>query len=509
MNITRKDIDSLNAVLTVQISEDDYAGAVEKILKDYRKTANVPGFRKGHVPMGMIKKQYGQSVMLDEVNKLVQKSLNDYLTEEKIELLGQPLPVNQESVDWSAKDFSFDFELGLAPKFEVNLDNLDVTHFQIVVSDEMAEKQVEHIRKQYGKLIAKDEVSEGDELTGSFESDQADIDHETTFSLEELKRKGDISKLVGKKVGDSVVLKTKNLFVDGKQATISHLGVSADIAETLDTEVTFVIDEINTRELAKLNQDLFDKIFGEGEVTSEEELIAKIKEDDKKQFEQQSDQKLLDDIVENSDTEGNYVIDDINTREIAKLNQELFDKIFVEGEVTSEEELIAIIKDAGKKQFEQQSDQKLLDDIVESLLENTKIDLPEEFLQRWIKETAEEEMTEEEAAEEFKRSEKGLRYQLVEGHLTKEHKLSPDFEEIKEFAGEMVKMQMAQFGQTNPSKEDLDPIVMRILSNQEELERIHQQLVTKKLLDFFKENAKLKTKEVDFEEFVKEAYETK
>ncbi|HLS12265.1 MAG TPA: trigger factor [Flavobacteriaceae bacterium] len=442
MNITRKDIDSLNAVLTVQISEDDYAGAVEKILKDYRKTANVPGFRKGHVPMGMIKKQYGQSVMLDEVNKLVQKSLNDYLTEEKIELLGQPLPVNQESVDWSAKDFSFDFELGLAPKFEVNLDNLDVTHFQIVVSDEMAEKQVEHIRKQYGKLIAKDEVSEGDELTGSFESDQADIDHETTFSLEELKRKGDISKLVGKKVGDSVVLKTKNLFVDGKQATISHLGVSADIAETLDTEVTFVIDEINTRELAKLNQDLFDKIFGEGEVTSEEELIAKIKED-------------------------------------------------------------------GKKQFEQQSDQKLLDDIVESLLENTKIDLPEEFLQRWIKETAEEEMTEEEAAEEFKRSEKGLRYQLVEGHLTKEHKLSPDFEEIKEFAGEMVKMQMAQFGQTNPSKEDLDPIVMRILSNQEELERIHQQLVTKKLLDFFKENAKLKTKEVDFEEFVKEAYETK
>ena len=442
MNITRKDIDSLNAVLTVQISEDDYAGAVEKILKDYRKTANVPGFRKGHVPMGMIKKQYGQSVMLDEVNKLVQKSLNDYLTEEKIELLGQPLPVNQESIDWSAKDFSFDFELGLAPKFEVDLDKLDVTHYQIVVSDEMAGKQVEHIRKQYGKLIAQDAVNEGDELTGSFESEQADIDHETTFSLDELKRKGDISKLVGKKVGDKVVLKTKNLFVDGKQAAISHLGVSADIAETLDTEVTFVIDEINTRELAELNQDLFDKIFAEGEVTSEEELLAKIKED-------------------------------------------------------------------GKKQFEQQSDQKLLDDIVEGLLENTKIDLPEEFLQRWIKETAEEEITLEEAAEEFKKSEKGLRYQLVEGYLTREHKLSPDFEEIKEFAGEMVKMQMAQFGQTNPSKEELDPIVMRILSNQEELERIHQQLVTKKLLDFFKENAKLKTKEVDFEEFVKEAYETK
>src|SRR5690554_5592588 len=185
MNITRKDIDSLNAILTVQISEEDYAGTVDRILKDYRKTANVPGFRKGHVPMGMIKKQYGQSVMLDEVNKLVQKSLNDYLTEEKLELLGQPLPVNQENIDWNSKDFTLEFELGLAPKFDVDLDKLDVTHYNIVVSDEMAEKQVEHIRKQYGKLVAKDQVEEGDEITGSFESEEADIDQEATISLDE------------------------------------------------------------------------------------------------------------------------------------------------------------------------------------------------------------------------------------------------------------------------------------------------------------------------------------
>lgn len=442
MNITRKDIDSLNAILTVQIAEADYAGSVDKILKEYKNTANVPGFRKGRVPMGMIKKQYGQSVMLDEVNKLVQKSLNDYLVEEKVELLGQPLPVNQENIDWTGTDFSLDFELGLVPEFKVDIDKLDVTNYQIVVSDEMAGKQVEQIRKQYGKLISKDEVSEGDEITGSFEAEQAGIDQEATFSLEELKRKGDISKLVGKKVGDSVVLKTKNLFVDGKDAAVRLLGVSADIAETLDTEVTFTIDEVNTRELAALDQDLFDKIFGKEEVKTEEELIQKIKED-------------------------------------------------------------------GQKQFAQQSDQKLLDDIVETLLAETKIELPEEFLQRWIKATAKEAITEEEAAEEFKRSEKGLRYQLIEGNITKENKLSPDFDEVKEFAGEMVKMQMAQFGQTNPTQEDLDPIVMRVLSNEEELERIHQQLVTKKLLDFYKEKANLKVKEVDFEEFVKEAYEGK
>src|SRR5699024_8533271 len=131
--------------------------------------------------------------------------------------------------------------------------------------------------------------------------------------------------------------------------------------------------------------------------------------------------------------------------------------------VKSEEELIEKIKEDGQKQFAQQSDQKLLDDVVEGLIENTKFDLPEEFLQRWIQANAEDKMTDEEAVEEFNRSEKGLRYQLIEGYLTRENKLSPDFEELKEFAGEMVKMQMAQFGQTNPKKEDLDPIVMRIL----------------------------------------------
>lgn len=440
MNITRKDIDSLNAILTIQIAEEDYAGTVSKTLNDYRKTANVPGFRKGHVPMGMIKKQYGKAVMLEEVNKLVQKSLNDYLVEEKLELLGQPLPINQDNIDWDGKDFSLDFELGLSPEFEVDLEALEVPHFNIEVSDEMAQKQVEHIRKQYGKLISKDEVGEEDEITGSFELEQANIDNEATFSLNELKRKTDIKKFVGKKVGDKITLKTKNLFADGKEAAVRYLGVSEEIVETLDVEVEFIIDEINTRELAELNQELFDKIFGENEVKSEEELIAKIKED-------------------------------------------------------------------GEKQFMQQSDQKLLDDIVEALIENTKFDLPSEFLQRWIQANAEEKISIEEAEEEYNKSEKGLRYQLIEAKIVNENKLSPKFEELKDFSAEMVTSQLAQFGQNNPSKEELDSIVMRILSNEEEVERIHKQLITKKILDFFKEKAKLKVKKVNFEEFVKEAYD--
>lgn len=439
MDITKKDIDSLNAILTLKITEEDYASGVEKILKDYRKTASIPGFRKGQVPMGMIKKQYGQAVKLDEVNKLIQNNINEYVANEKLELLGNPLPVNQENIDWDAKDFALDFEIGLAPKFEVDLDKINVTHYDIVVSDDMANKQIEHIQKQYGKLISQGEVAEGFELTGSFENEEANIDFETTFNLDELKRKGDIKKFVGKKVGDSVVVKTKNLFTEGKMATIRHLGVPEEIAETIDVDVTFVIDEINSREDAELDQDLFDKLFGKDVVKSKEELFDKIKTD-------------------------------------------------------------------GKVQFSQQSDQKLLDDLVEELITKTEFDLPAEFLQRWLQANAEEPITAEQAAEEYNNTEKGLRYQLIEGKLSQDNKLQPDFEELKDFAGGMVKAQMAQFGQLDPKPEDIEPIVMRVLSDQEELQRLHQQLVTKKMLDFLKENVKLKTKEVDFEQFAKEAY---
>lgn len=439
MDIIKKDIDSLNAILSLTITEEDYASDVEKILKDYRKTVTVPGFRKGQVPMGMIKKQYGQAVKMDEVNKLIQNSINEYITNEKLELLGNPLPINQEEVDWNAKDFSLDFEIGLAPKFEVDLDKINVTHYDIVVSDDMANKQIEHIQKQYGKLISQEEVVEGVELTGSFENEEANIDFETTFNLDELKRKGDIKKFIGKKAGDSIVVKTKNLFTEGKTATIRHLGVAEEIAETIDVDVTFIIDEINTREEAELNQELFDKLFGKDEVTSKEELFEKIKTD-------------------------------------------------------------------GKVQFSQQGDQKLLDDLVEELITKTEFDLPAEFLQRWLQANAEEPITAEEAVEEYNNTEKGLRYQLIEGKLSQDNKLQPDFEELKDFAGEMIKAQMAQFGQLDPKPEDIEPIVMRVLSDQNELQRLHQQLVTKKMLDFLKENVKLTTKEVDFEQFAKEAY---
>lgn len=438
MNITREDIDDLNAVLKVDIAKADYDTKVEKILKDYRKSANIPGFRKGHVPMGLVKKQYGKAVLVDEVNKLLQENLNKYLTEEKLNILGNPLPKNQADLDWSSPDYTFEFELGLAPDFELNLQPDEaIKAYKIIADDKMIDDQIENIQKQYGKLINKDTVEEGDEVTASFKNEEEGIDSESTFELSEL-TDGNAKSLTGKKPGDSVSLNLKDLFKE-ERYYYKNLKIDQEEAEEKDGEVNLMLEEVNRREPADLDQELFDKLYGEGKVTSVTELK---------------------------------------------------DKISKEAEA----------------QFVQQSDQQLLNNVTESLIENTKFDLPAEFLTRWIQTSGEEELSEEAAKKEYERSEKGLRYQLIEGKLVEDNKLQLTFDEMKAYTKEMIRMQMAQYGQMEPEEQQVDDIVARILSNEEEAKRLSEQLMNKKMLDFFKENVNLETKEVTFEDFVKEVY---
>ncbi|MGB5652872.1 MAG: trigger factor, partial [Robiginitalea sp.] len=400
---------------------------------------NIPGFRKGQVPMGLIKKQYGKAVLVDEVNKLLQDNLNNYLTEEKLDVLGNPLPKQQDNFNWEADDLAFEFELGLAPDFEVSLSpKKGIPHYKIVADKKMIDDQVDRIRKQYGKLVSQDAVGAENEVSGTFFNEAAEIDHKTTLELDKLKSKKALSALKGKKAGDTVTLKTKGLFKEDFLLP-SSLGISREKAENLDVEVDFTIAEINKREPAVLTQELFDKLFGPDAVHSEKEMRTKIKED-------------------------------------------------------------------SEAQFQQQSDQKLLNDVTEKLIETTKFDLPSEFLQKWMQNTGEKILSEEEARDEFEKSEKGLRYQLIEGKLIKEHGLELQFEELRDFAKGFIKSQMAQYGQTEPKEEDLDAIAARVLSNQDEVRRLSEQLMSQKLLELYKEKAHLKTKEVTYDDFVKEVY---
>lgn len=439
MNITRNNVDALNAIVTVEVAKEDYAGQVQKVLADYRKNASIPGFRKGAVPMSLIEKQYGKAVLLDEVNKLLQDSLNNYLVEEKLDILGNPLPKVTEDFDWDTDNYKFEFELGLAPEFSVDLTaKNDITKFNIVVDDAMLDEQVERIQKQYGKLISKEKVEEGDDVRGTFSNEEKGINNTTNITLDIFKDKKTIKKFIGKKVGDVVTVSTKGLF-DDDHKLMDYLKVGHDDVHGLDIEVNFTIEEVNTTEKAEINQELLDKLFGEGVVTSVEQLKEKIKED-------------------------------------------------------------------ADKQFATQADQKFLNDVTEFLIENTKFELPAEFLKKWIQTVGENPLTEEQANEEYAKSEKGLRYQLIESKVIVENNLQITFEDLKAFTADLIKKQMAQFGQMDPSDAEVENIVARVLSNQEEVKRLSEQVMNEKMLNVFKEKVSAKTKEVSYQDFIKEMY---
>ena len=439
MNITRESIDKLNAVVKIEIAKADYSEKVEKILTDYRKSANIPGFRKGQVPMGLVKKQHGKAILADEVNKILQESLGKYLNDEKLDVLGSPLPKFQDEMNWDAEDFSFEFEIGLSPEFDIKLKaKKAITKYTITADKKMIDDQLVNIQKQYGKLTPKTVVEKDDEVTGVFFNDSEGIEATATLTLDKLKGKANLSAFMAAKVDDVLTLQTKGLFQDSHDLT-TYLKVDNDTAHGLDVEVTFTISEVNSREEAELDQELFDKLFGAGTVKSVTELRAKITED-------------------------------------------------------------------AEKQFVQQADQKFLNDVTEYLVENTKFDLPTQFLQKWIQTAGEEKLDVVQAKEEYEKSEKSMRYQLIESKLIVENNLQVNFDDLKVYTSEMIKTQMAQFGQTNPTEKEIEDIVARVLSNQDEVKRISEQLTSQKLLDFYKESVGYKDKKLAYEAFVKEVY---
>jgi trigger factor len=439
MNITREDKDQLNSVVKINIEKDDYSPKVDKILKDHRKTANIPGFRKGMVPMGMIKKQYGQAVLVDEVNKLLQESLNSYITEEKIDILGNPLPKPQDDLNWESDNYTFEFELGLAPKFDVTLEGEGpVTYYNISADEEMIDNQIKTIQRQYGKLVTQEEVKENYTVVGTFHNEEEGIENEATFKVEDIEGKTNKKELLGAKVGDQVTLKSNKLFKDD-DALARHLGIEKDKVEGLKVDLTFTIKEINEQILAELNQELFDKAFGEGEVTSEKEAKDKI-------------------------------------------------------------------ADQSKQTFKQQGDQQFFNDVTELLIEKADMELPAEFLQKWLQTQGEKQLTPEEATEEYTKSEKGIKYQLIEAKIAKDNDIKIEVEDVKQVAKEKIRMQMMQFGQQDFPEDQMDPIIQNLMSNEEQVRQFSEEVMVQKLLELYKDKMEVEEKDVTYKDFVDKIY---
>ena len=440
MDISKTDIDQLNSVINMTIDRKDYEKKVGSVLSDYRKNANIPGFRKGHVPMGMIKKQYEKAVIADEVNKLLRENLDKYIKDEKLELLGNPIPkASKEDLDWEASKLNFEFELGLAPKFDIKLNVLKkVVCYEIEPEKKMIQEQLIHLQKQYGKLVSQKKIEKGYEITAQFRNQEVELEKMVNFSIEDIKSKKLILALYEAKTGAILSFPAKRLFKDDVTAKRLLSVDDKKLEDIFKVDVTFELKEINERILADLNQELFDKLYEPGTVCSVKDLEEKIK--------------------------------------------------------------VGL-----QTQFEPQANQKLMNDISEAIVEKTKFKLPVDFLKKWIQTSAKEPMTKEEAINEFNKSEKGIRYQLIEGKIISENELNITFEELKDFTAIMVQKQMLQYGQT-PEKDKLDEIVSNIMSNQEETRRISEQLMGDKMLNFYKDKAPLKIKKIGFDAFIKQAY---
>lgn len=445
MNVIREDVNASSAILKVQIAPADYQSKVTTALEKYRKQVKVPGFRPGKVPMGMIQKQYGKALLAEELNKIVSDSLFSYVNENKIEILGNPIPKTDIEVKGDFNnpgDFEFTYEIGLAPKIELSLTSKDkFDYVKVKIDADLIGKQIDDLRRRYGKLVASEQVGDQDMILAQFVELNADgtikeggILHSSTISMEFVENKDAQAALKGAKVGDKIVVNPTHVSRGGKD-TAAMLGIGEDALETISDKFQMTINEIRQMELAELNQELFDKLFGPGAITTEEELKERIAKDLEMMFANDSDRLL--------------------TRSV-----------------------------------------------YDSLVANTKVDLPTDFLKRWIQLSNEKPITMEEIEAQFDGYEKSMKWQLIQGHIFKSNDIKVDQAEALEYTKSLLVNQYAQYGIPAPEDKELTASAIQVLTNKEESARVYDMLAETKLTEFFKKTVKLTDKMVSYDEFV-------
>jgi trigger factor len=443
MNITKQDIDQLNAEIKISVTPEDYQERVNEGIKKVQRQANMPGFRPGKVPAGLIKKQYGTQILVDEINKLLNDSIYKYIEENKIEILGNPLPKDQTSVDFTKQtDFEFVYQLGLAPRFDVKLDpSATFTYKTVKVDDELVNKYIKDIRKNYGKPAnpevsgEKDvvfvDINELDE-TGAIKA--GGIFKSTSLSYERIKNESAKAKLLGLKKDDKVVININDLYDSTVDKSVS-LGIEKEYAETANSDLQLTVKNISRMEEAELDQELFDKVYGPGAVQNEEEFRNKIK------------------------------------HELGLM-------------------------------FHADSDRFLKTEVEKKLVETTNLQLPDSFLKRWLAVANEKPITEEEIEKDYPNYAKAMQWRLIENKIIKDNNLQVTPEEAKEEAKTFIRGEYSRYGQT-PTDEDLEKISKDLLSKEKDAQRIFENLYSKKVLDLIKEKCTLQTKEVSYEDFFK------
>jgi len=446
MNITLENTDKLNAMLTLKVEEGDYSERVNTTLKDYRKQARVDGFRPGMVPMGIIKKMYYTPVMVDEVNKLVSESLFNYLKDNDVRILGEPLAhkAEEQNVDFeNDSEFEFKFDLGLAPELSLEVTAKDkVPFYKIKVDKKQQDEYKEQLFQRYGEFTAVDKASDSELIKGTLvkvdkegnEVENGILVEDVSMSLDMMK--DDDQKLLfsGVAGGDEVVFDVKKAYPnDTEVASLLRI----DKTEVAMLEGTFKcrINEVMKFDKAKAGKEFYDKVYGEGEVKTAEEFTKRVSE------------------------------------EIA-LN------------------------------YERESEYRFMVDARETLVKKAKIDLPVEFLKRWMVETNEQ-LTEDQVKEDFAKYEDDFRWQLIKEYLLKQQDIKVSEEEALEAAKGMALNQYMQYGISNVPEDYLENYAREMMSKPEEARKFYEQKGEEKLIEYIKSTVKLDEKEVSSEKFRK------
>lgn len=447
MNITQENVDALNARVVIEITPADYEEPVNKILDNYRKQMRLQGFRPGKVPFGLAKKMYGKAVLAEELNKMLSEKLNQHIKDNSLNLLGQPLPeeIADMQLDFNKK-FEFRYELGLAPSFEVNLGNKDkFTQYKIAVDKDLVDKYVRDFQRRYGKSEEVDVTTEKDMIYGSFY---------------ELDKNGN-RKEGGVHNHSTVVIE----YVENKDAKAKLIGLGKGQKITVEPA-----------KLCKGDADLSAML---GVPVSELPEVGK-------NFE--------------------LAIESIHRIDPHPLNKELFDRVLGPNTVETEEEFRNRITADLEKHLSADSDKKLRRDISDKLLEKLKLELPDEFLKRWLLEagsSGERKITQEDIEREYDDYSRFLKLQLIESQIARESGLKVEYPEIEQHIKNNIRAQFASFGQAELADEMIDQFAQNFLQKQEEVRKVYDQIFDEKLTNFYKNTVKLQEKEVSFDEFVK------
>ncbi|MDR0660123.1 MAG: trigger factor [Prevotellaceae bacterium] len=441
MNVVQQPLGEQTAVLKVEVSKSDYQDKVKKTLNDYRRKANINGFRPGMAPMSMIQKMYGHSVLIDEINKLVSDALNDHITNEKLNILGEPIPYEegQPPIDWeNQEDFEFNYEIGISPEIEVKLSKRDkLPKYVISVSEEDKQRQLENIMQRYGKFVDAEEAGEDDLLKVDLTQEGENVLNveDTYISLKVLTDAKLKKPFIGKKVGDVVKVDAKKTFTNEADLA-ALLKVKKEELENINPKFTATIKEVRHFENAELNQELFDKLYGEGVVTSEEEMMERI-----------------------------------------------------DGEI--------------RRAYDEESEYKLLLDAKEKLIKKAKIDLAEDFLKRWLLIINEGKITQEQIDQEFEHFADDLRWQLIKDSIGKAQEIKIEEPDIMEHAKRMARYQFVQYGLNNMPDEHMENFAKRLLEDQKQLKGIVEKVYEDKVIGYVKNAVNLEEKEISIEDFGK------